>query len=212
MKILACTDVHEPDGIYVGLRGGLYDSLMALKKKHKPDVLICCGDFSTFAAGQKEALEIFKKIKLPTFIIHGNHDDYKRFSAFCKKNKNFHNVHKSSFVHEGVLFFGWGGGGFQTHEPKFEKWGKSMEPKIKKYKQTVFLTHQPLHGTKMDIVPWGDHVGSKSLRKFVTKNSKNIFLVLSGHIHEGFGEIDKIKSTALINPGPRGLVMDIGDC
>jgi len=202
MKILACTDMHVPEG--------LYENLMALKKKHKPEILICCGDISIFGQGQKEILDILKKIKLPTFMVHGNHDDYDLFDAYCRKVTYFHNVHQTFYEFGPYVFFGWGGGGFSFKQPSFEKWSKTIIKELRiRGKRGVFLTHQPVFGTNMDIV-WGDtHVGSKSFRSFVKKQSKDIALVLSGHIHEGFKCIDKIGATAIMNPGDDGIVIDI---
>lgn len=203
MRILACTDVHVPQG--------LYENLMKLKKKHKPQVLICCGDISIFGQGQEEILDILASIELPTFLVHGNHDDYELFEEYCDKVPHFHNVHKRFYEFGGYVFFGYGGGGFTYKQPDFEKWSKQMVKTLKNIgKPGIFLTHQPVHGTSMDIVWDGSHVGSKSFRSFVKKNSEQLMLVLSGHIHEGFKEHDNIDGVAIMNPGDDGVVIDLG--
>jgi len=200
MRILACTDMHVPKG--------LFDNLMKLKKKHKPDVLVCCGDISIFSRVQKEVLDILKRIGLPTFLVHGNHDDYKAFDAYCKKTPNFYNVHKNVVAFGEYTFFGWGGEGFSFKQPAFEKWATGAIKHIKD-KKGILLLHQPPYGTTMDVV-WGlTHVGSKSFRAFIEKHSPKISLALCGHIHEGFKHGCKIKKTTVLNPGNTGVVIDI---
>ena len=89
--------------------------------------------------------------------------------------------------------------------------------------------HCPPHGTRLDIAPKIDkrtfkpvtrfgqvqmeHVGSKSVRKFMEKYQP--LLGLHGHIHESFAS-DKIGNTVVVNPGSeyvsgvlRGFIIDI---
>ena len=58
-----------------------------------------------------------------------------------------------------------------------------------------------------------DHVGSKSVRKFIEKYQP--LIGLHGHIHESFAS-DKIGNTVVVNPGSeymsgvlRGFIIDI---
>lgn len=202
MRILAVTDPHTTDG--------LWESLSALKKKHKPDVLCCCGDISIFGHGQEEILDIFKRLRLPTFLVHGNHDDYQSFAAYCDAEPTFHNLHKRWYEFGGYVFLGYGGEGFRLRQPEFDNFSKKAVKALKEIgKPGILLTHQPLYGTTMDVVWDGEHVGSKSFRAFVKKNHSLLALVLSGHIHEGFLKHDKIGGTAIINPGSRGIVIDL---
>ena len=92
--------------------------------------------------------------------------------------------------------------------------------KISKPGKTVYLVHCPPHGTNLDVITTGQHVGSKSLRKFI--ETENPFLTLHGHIHEspqmsGFWK-DKINNTFCINVGSsypedklNCVIINIGD-
>jgi Icc-related predicted phosphoesterase len=63
---------------------------------------------------------------------------------------------------------------------------------------TVFVTHQPPHGTRCDIAR-GQHVGSHAVRAAIERHAPD--LVLCGHIHEA-AAIDRIGESIVINPGP----------
>jgi Icc-related predicted phosphoesterase len=65
----------------------------------------------------------------------------------------------------------------------------------------LFVSHQPPFGTMNDQVSPGNHVGSKSIRKFIERQQPVI--CFTGHIHEGIA-IDQIGETAVVNPGPAG--------
>jgi len=120
--------------------------------------------------------------------------------------KNIVYLHKRGYEAGDCLFLGHGGGGFSTHNPKFEKIAKMLSRKITNEKKAVFLSHEPPYGTKLDYIA-KSHTGSKSLRKFINEN--NLKLVICGHLHENKNKEDKISNTIVINPGPHGKIIDI---
>jgi Icc-related predicted phosphoesterase len=63
---------------------------------------------------------------------------------------------------------------------------------------TLLLTHAPPHGTRLDRLKNGCHVGSKAVRTFIEKYQPS--LCVCGHIHEAKGE-DRLGATALFNCG-----------
>ncbi len=69
---------------------------------------------------------------------------------------------------------------------------------IKDEKITLLVTHAPPYATKTDLLPSGDHAGSKSLRRVIEELQPT--LNICGHIHESRGT-DKIGQTLVINPG-----------
>ncbi len=83
-------------------------------------------------------------------------------------------------------------------EKDLEKITKGMDPK-----KTIICIHPPPKDTHLDVLYDGNHVGSRSLRKFIEKHEP--YLVLSGHIHESptmSGKIeDNIGRTLCIQPG-----------
>lgn len=69
--------------------------------------------------------------------------------------------------------------------------------------KTVYVIHTPPHGTKLDMMYDGIHIGSSAVRRFIEKHQPP--LTLHGHIHESpslSGEIaDHLGRTTMLNPG-----------
>ncbi len=57
----------------------------------------------------------------------------------------------------------------------------------------------PPHGTAVDRLKSGVHVGSRSVREFLL--ARRPAVCLTGHIHEAVGS-DRVGSTLVLNPGP----------
>ncbi|QGY39254.1 serine/threonine protein phosphatase [Pseudodesulfovibrio cashew] len=62
----------------------------------------------------------------------------------------------------------------------------------------VCAIHEPPHGTALDMLGNGQHVGSPGVRAFIERVQPA--LVISGHIHEAAG-VDRVGDTTIINPG-----------
>ncbi|MBI4566150.1 MAG: metallophosphoesterase [Planctomycetes bacterium] len=69
--------------------------------------------------------------------------------------------------------------------------------------RTIYVCHTPPHGTKLDVLYDGTHIGSEALREFLLRHRPP--LSLHGHIHESprmSGSIcDRVGRTFCINPG-----------
>lgn len=63
----------------------------------------------------------------------------------------------------------------------------------------VAVPHMPPHGTAVDRLKNGVHVGSRSVRDFLL--ARRPAVCLTGHIHEAVGS-DRVGSTLVLNPGP----------
>ena len=63
----------------------------------------------------------------------------------------------------------------------------------------VLVSHSPPINTKVDVVRWGTHVGSRAIRSFVEEKKPQFSAC--GHIHEARG-VDEINNIPIINPGP----------
>lgn len=188
--------------------GDLHGSLSALKKiegksKHA-DLLLCHGDLTIFEQNLEYIMKRLGKIKKNIFLTHGNHESENVLRKVSSFHKNIIFLHKKKKKIEEVLFLGYGGGGFSVRDKEFEKFIKKNKQEIKKHK-TILLIHAPPYGTKIDMIN-KEHVGNKSIRDFI--HVYKPILVVCGHIHEGFGE-DKIKKTLILNPGPKGKIIEI---
>lgn len=198
MKLLAFTDTHHD--------AKAYQKIKAKIKKHKPDLLVCCGDISIFEHNIEKAMHKLASLNLPMLIIHGNHESEQRLKKLCTFYQNITFLHEKTKEIGDITFIGYGGGGFARTEEEFEKFVQKIEKNLRT-KNLVLLTHGPPHKTKLDNI-YGDYVGCKSYTKFIKKN-KNTILAISGHIHDTAGKQDKIGKTLLINPGPYGRVIEL---
>ena len=198
MKIFAFVDNHGYDDVT--------KKLIKRIKKYNPDLILCGGDFTIFGEELSNNLEKFDKLGKKMFIVHGNHEDEKIVRNKCKKLKNIEFVHKRVVEFNKVNFVGYGGGGFSLVERGLESFIKRIQLKLKK-KKVVFLTHAPVFNTKTDDIPLLGHRGSKSARNFVEKIKPK--LVICGHFHENFNQLDKINKTIILNPGPLGKLIKL---
>jgi len=108
-------------------------------------------------------------------------------------------------------FYGYGGAKtpFETSieptEDEIKLGLRSAYKDIEKTKYKIQVTHNPPHGTKIDMIQSGVHVGSNAVRSFIEDHQP--ILAVSAHIHEARGT-DKLKGSFLINSGrfPEGYL------
>jgi len=200
MKFLVFTDTH---GSKLAEK-----KILEKIKKHKPEMLLCCGDFTIFMHEADDILKRLNKMKLKTYLIHGNHEDEDEIEDMCDRYKNIEFFHNKIVKLGNVLMMGYGGGGFSLHDPEFKAVAKQFEKKIKQHKECkkIILLHQPPHKSGIDLI-YGEHAGNKTTKKFIEKHK--IHLVFAGHLHENSGEEFEIRSTKYVNPGPYGKIIDI---
>ena len=193
MKILAFSDVH-----------GSTTSLRILgKKAKKADVLICAGDFTRFEENMGKVLKTLNSFGKKVMLVHGNHESPGKVAKMAKNLKNMKYVHKKTFSLGEYVFVGHGGEGFALSSPDFEKYAAKLS--FKKKDKVVLINHQPPYKTKLDYI-WAHH-GNKSYRKFILKVKP--VLAVCGHLHETAGMEDKLNRTRLINPGDRGILIEV---
>jgi Icc-related predicted phosphoesterase len=195
MKIYVFTDPHGNTKALSQMQKNV--------KSEKPDLLICTGDLTIFESNMKKLLKEIEKLKVPTLMLHGNHETEESLRKTCEKLQHITFLHKELFEMKGYTFAAYGGGGFDQKDTELEQQFKTW--KNLNWKKTIFLSHAPPYKTAMDDVGEFDeawHVGSKSLRK-MTKKYQPLMLFV-GHIHEGFDMSDTINKTLVENPGPIG--------
>lgn len=194
MKILAVSDIHSK-----------YRKLLDYLKNNHVDLVILTGDITDFGPAElgEEILNEISSFGAPVLAIPGNCDPVNIYGKI--DNSNAINIHGRSVVIKDIGICGFGGSNrtpFNTplefeEIQIYDEARKAME-EIKDQKLTLFITHAPPAGTKTDLIPSGDHVGSKALRKIIEEFQPSINIC--GHIHEAKA-VDKIGKTTVINPG-----------
>ena len=99
---------------------------------------------------------------------------------------------------------------FDFRGREWEEWiGKDLEVlgrELRPERQPLICAfHGPPHGTALDLIHGGTHVGSREVRKFL--EARQPLLSLHGHIHESpavSGRFaDRLGATICVNPGQR---------
>jgi len=198
MKIFAFTDIHGDTK--------LIDKILQQIKKESPNLLICAGDLSDFSTNLKNLILKFKITKVPLLIIPGNHETPEEIRQICKKTKFAIPLHSGSYEINDFIFFGYGTGGFNRIDKDFEKIIPKFKKTIKGNKKIILITHAPPYKTKLDKLQHVGYQGSESIRKFI--ETINPIIHICGHLHENAGNIDKIKTTIILNPGD-GKIIEI---
>ncbi len=194
MKILAVSDIH-----------GKYMKIIEYLKENNVDLIILTGDITHFGPPElaEEIINEISSFDIPVLAIPGNCDPINLYGNI--DNSNAINIHGRSVTIKNIGICGFGGSNptpFNTplefdEVEIYDEARKAMES-IKNHKVTLFITHAPPIGTKTDILPSGDHVGSESIRRVIEEFQPT--LNICGHIHESRA-MDEVGETKVINPG-----------
>lgn len=198
MRIFTFVDLHEDEETLAHIKNEI--------RKNDPELVVCAGDFSIFENKFHEVLKELNSINKPMLIIPGNHEDEETLEKACGFFENLICFHGKTYEKDDFLFVGFGTGGFSISDPNFKEVAPEFKKKIMPHHKVVLVTHAPPHGTNIDLVN-GDHCGSKAIREFIKEVQP--LVAISGHIHENSYKEDFIGRTRIINPGPRGKIIDL---
>ena len=197
MKILAFVDLHSSKK----------NLLEIIKKSKDVDLLICAGDLLDWGSNFKSIIKSLEKTKKPLLIIHGNHESKELINKASVNNPFLIPIHKKIYILDKYAFVGYGGEGFSEYYPDLERLIPKFKKEIQKNKKIIFISHAPPYNTKVDFLPHLGHRGSKTLRTFI-KELKPI-LHICGHFHETAENKDYLGKTLIINPGPKGKIINL---
>lgn len=196
MNILALTDFH----------GNLEAFRRAQQTiaNEKPDLVLVAGDIVNHDAERaKRFLADLAGVGSPVYFVPGNMDGVDLIA--WSGTEHVRGIHGRCETWQNVAFVGLGGsprGAFSTPiEYSEEDGAEVLERALTNYHggNLILVSHCPPRETKTDQVMFGEHIGSRSVRKFVEKMKP--LLVVSGHVHEAKG-VDRIGSTVILNIGP----------
>ncbi len=211
MKILAFTDIHGNAKSlgYVSISQTLkrLEQFKKTIKKEHIDVAVCIGDFTFFNEHVELLLKKIADLGVDVLLVHGNHEDEMEVRILSKQYPSIHFMHKKMKKIGNYTFIGYGGDGFSRRDPEFVATMKTLTKKLDKKEKIIFISHEPPYGTKIDYREGYGHVGSVDYREFIDKN--NVVLALAGHIHECFGEEQKLKKVLVLDPGPDGRIINL---
>lgn len=194
MRILAISDIH-----------GNFQPIIKFLKEDQVDLIILAGDITHFGPPElaEEILNELSSFETPVLAIPGNCDPESIHSKI--ESSKAVNIHGKNITVKNIGICGFGGSNptpFNTplefEEIQIYDEAKRALNQIKNQNITILVTHAPPYGTKTDLLPSGEHVGSKSLRKIIEELQPTINIC--GHIHEAVG-MDKIGNTHIVNTG-----------
>ncbi|MBU0457746.1 MAG: metallophosphoesterase [Nanoarchaeota archaeon] len=197
MKFLTFTDLHEDNVVIKEL----------VKRISKPDIdfVICCGDISNFGSGLKYNLKKLNSIGKKIYIIPGNHEENSVLDNALVGFSNCINFDCQAVELGNYILLGYGSNGFSQEDAEFRKISRNWYGKYNG-KKIIFVTHGPAFGSKLDLLD-KHHVGNKDYRNFIERIKPK--LVISGHLHETIGVMDKINDVKYVNPGWEGMVVEL---
>lgn len=195
MRILCLSDIH-------GL-GNLISEAVA-QTNPPPDIVVVCGDWTTFGnvASLAPIANTLAKAGIPFLGVSGNCDS--------AEIENFLSAKDISIDGRGRMKgeLGFFGVSASNTTPLFTPFERSEQEilsllaigyeSVRHAKKKILVCHVPPFNTTTDLLRGGTHAGSRSIRSFIETNS--VDLVLCGHIHESFG-LDQIGNTHVVNAG-----------
>ena len=110
MRVLFFSDTHGNNRYHSEL----------LNQSKLADIIVCAGDFTIFENDMRKILELLNSMHKPVLIIHGNHETSPSIIRESHDLKHIYFIHKSHYIMEDFIFFGYGGGGFSTLEERFD--------------------------------------------------------------------------------------------
>jgi Icc-related predicted phosphoesterase len=221
--IAYATDIHG--------NGSFIERALEKAAQHKVKAVVLNGDITPDEyfldiLGQRSFFEdyltpLFKKFRkkhgtVEIFVLMGNHDYSVNMDVFYEAEKKgiFNALHERVHALGPYMIVGYsfinpaGTMDWEKPEPELRKDLERLRKRLD-FARTVFVSHAPPYGTKLDVRYGRRHVGSTAIRDFIKAYQPH--LALHGHIHESpklTGSMtDTIGRTVCINPGNAQLVL-----
>jgi Icc-related predicted phosphoesterase len=164
------------------------------------DLFLCAGDV---ANGSRDLFIEFSRIvgRKHLLMVPGNNERPEWIP-------NYMNLHGERKQFMGIVFGGLGGSPPTPFNTVFE-WEEDYAYEVLERigYVDVFLSHTPPKGTKLSYTYSGLDVGSEAVRWYIEEYVPRIAVV--GHVHEREGMTDKVLSTPLVNPGKKGVIVEV---
>jgi Icc-related predicted phosphoesterase len=195
IRIVAIGDLHEN-----------IDALpLLLPRARDADVLVMTGDFSN-SGGVPVARRLLEKLRRvnPRCLAQVGNMDLIAIDRYLSDEGV--NLHRRGHRIGDVGLFGVGGSnptpfGTPTEftEEEIARFLEEGHASVADAPVRIAVPHMPPHGSAVDRLKNGAHVGSRSVREFLAARRPQV--CITGHIHEAVGS-DRVESTLVLNPGP----------
>lgn len=188
MKFLVLSDIHGRDKVA--------DWAKRLATENGADAYIILGDITHFGPGSW-AGEFLDRLDRPVYAVPGNCDPPELVCREIESRATL--LHKRKVVIDGNTFIGLGGSNPTIFDTPFEIEENDIEAALRPLMEAgaVMTLHAPPKGVN-DRTGSGLNVGSEAILRLV--NEYRPRAVLSGHIHEARGIVEK-EGTLFLNPG-----------
>lgn len=204
-RILAFTDPH---GDISAAR-----AIVKLARLEMPDLFCCSGDFTYFGERYLKFLELLEELHQEVLFVPGNHESEDSVKRIKEEFRFMREVTYRSVARSGVNVVGlpatleyWPG---DKSDPDTVNLCKSLWNEVDRQRPLVLLVHYPPKGTAVCGMakPSPDSGGSQVVREVVEMLNPN--LVLCGHYHQDFKKRGELSGIPIVNPGPRGTIIEI---
>ena len=199
VRILAFSDLHRDLG----------QAAQLVERSSDADVVIAAGDFASVHEGLGETIDALRPISVPTILVPGNNETEDALRAACEGWDGATVLHGQGAEIDGTQFFGLGAGiPITPWDWSFDLDEDEAAQKLATCPEgAVLVVHSPPKG-HCDESSSGDHLGSEAILDAI--EAKNPPIAVCGHIHESWGAESEIGSTRVMNLGPSGTAIELG--
>lgn len=200
MRLFVISDLHGKASL----------ARAALEAAAGADAIVVCGDISDFGHGLREVCGVLSSFEGgEVIVVPGNCDLPSEVEKVCSEFGLTY-AH-GRLIDLGGVKLGTVGGStktpFNTPLELGEDEIASLLSRFSNSENLVLATHSPPHGTEVDRIFSGLHVGSRALREFIEREEP--LLCACGHVHERGGVEDVVGRTRVVNVARRGLLFEV---
>lgn len=201
MRFLVLTDIHGRDKVAAWAN--------RLAVENGAEAILILGDITHFGPASW-AGEFLPKLVRPVYAIPGNCDPPELVCQEIERHGTL--LHKRRVSIDKNTYIGLGGSNPTIFETPYEMEEEDIMSALRPLMvpDAILVLHAPAKGIN-DTISTGLHIGSDSVLELVTEFHPKV--VLSGHIHEARGLVEK-DGTLFLNPGAAkdgfAALIDIG--
>jgi Icc-related predicted phosphoesterase len=197
MRVLVFSDIHN--------------DLTALRRliETEADYYVAAGDLVSWSRGLESCGEILKAKAGKVWVIPGNHETSEQIGSFCARF-GLRDIHDQLFEVDGSRFAGLGYSSPTPFNTPGEYSEEQLAERLSRFSggsNLIAICHAPPYGTDLDRVREGLHAGSHAVKHFIESSQPEYFFC--GHIHEAEGRQVQMGTTAAINVGKRGYLLEL---